>query len=347
MKHATALSLLILCYVLVFGLYYATDSGIITAGNDMSNLIAGTFAVNDATLYTSDVFFQRFLEFYPKPFLAVHAWLTTLSGDFIITNYLISSICFIIFIIGVYWLIYSQFNHKGIALLCGLLSLAVRPALGVKYGIKIGQAIPRYFLLALSPWLILYCLQWLDTKDKHLLKWFALFFVIGLLALVHPLSARQLVLVLFGVILLRNTQLNTPFVQRVKYCFIGLFGFLLGALPFIIDKLSFVSTGGIAPRSLILSRAWFILPPYPQNFGNYGLFLLQILPFVIIGAIGYYLSDKKQKKFAHIAYAVCAVALLTGLEYFWPKAVTFEFLRASVWLYLPLLAYSCVALVKL
>jgi len=342
LKHSAAMIFLVFVYVAVFTQFYTTDTGIITAGNDMNNIIPGSMALGNPELFTKDIFFQNFIDFYPKTFMYLHYFLTDLTGDFIVTNYLISSLCFLIFILGMYWLVYSQLKDTRIALVCALLCVAVRPALGVKFGISLGLAIPRYLLLALSPWIIWYFYHLIDGKQSFY-KWGGLFFVLGLLGNVHPISAGLLTLVLLGILLMEKISIG----DKAKQSIFALMSFGIGAFPFILDKLTFVGTGGIAPRSLILERAWFILPPYPRNFGNYGLFALQILPFVFFGAVGYFLANKKQRRFAHVGVSVVVVTLLTCLEYAWPKAVTFEFLRASVWLYVPLLAFSALTLVKL
>ncbi len=344
LSNGIILLILLLSYLILLPVTFFSDPLVITGGNDMANLIPAAMQVNDPALFSRDSFFQHFIELYPKPFLYGYAWLLDITGDFITVNYFVSSLCYLLFVFGVYFLVLEQFKDRRIALVCALLCIAVRPALAITFGMRLGLAIPRNVIIALSPWILLGGLRLVDRKHILSWSWGLLFFGIGLLANVHPLTAGHLALVALGVMMLTSTL--TPR-QKAIGCALGLATFGLGALPFIIDKFLFVSAGGIAPRSLILERAWFILPPYIRNLGNYGLFVLQILPFLVVGAAGYLLSTKRQQAFSRIGIATCAVVLLTALEYIWPKAVTFEFLRASVWLYLPLLAYSSVAIVRL
>lgn len=310
----------------------------------MANLIPAAMQVNDPELFSRDSFFADFVRIYPKPFLYAYAFLFELTGDFILVNYFISSLCYILFMFGVYFLLQDQFRDRSVALVSVLLCIAVRPALNIAFNMSLGLAIPRNVIIALSPWILLGSLRLIDQNKTFDWGWGLLFFGLGLLANVHPLTAGHLLLIILGVIMLKSTL---SLKQKLLVSLFGFAAFTGGALPFIVDNILSVSGGGIAPRSLILERAWSNLPPYPRNLGNYGLFVLHILPFLIVGFVGYLLSTKRQQAFLRVGIVTCAVVVLTSLEYVWPKAVTFGFLRASVWLYLPLFAYSSVVIVSL
>ena len=164
LSQGTALTILLLSYLVLLPITYISDPQIITGGNDMANLIPAAMQVNDPELFSRDSFFADFVRIYPKPFLYAYAFLFELTGDFILVNYFISSLCYILFMFGVYFLLQDQFRDRSVALVSVLLCIAVRPALNIAFNMSLGLAIPRNVIIALSPWILLGSLRLIDQN---------------------------------------------------------------------------------------------------------------------------------------------------------------------------------------
>jgi uncharacterized protein DUF6798 len=96
-----------------------------------------------------------------------------------------------VFALGVFALVRSLTGQVVVALLAGLIALRPRMALLTEWGIVMSQPLARGVIMAASPWLLLWI--WRVRLRPSALVWPGL--AIGLLALVHPLSALQLALV--------------------------------------------------------------------------------------------------------------------------------------------------------
>ena len=96
-----------------------------------------------------------------------------------------------VFALGVFALVRAITGRVAVAFLAGLIALRPRMALLTEWGIVMSQPLARSFIMAAAPWLLLWI--WRARPRPGALAWPGL--AIGLLALVHPLSALHLALI--------------------------------------------------------------------------------------------------------------------------------------------------------
>lgn len=154
---------------------------------------------NDATIFAHDPFVPVVLPFFPVAYTWFMASMLALWPDPGTVLLISSSALLAIYVAGVYWLAQLIMEHRLAALLIALVSLRVNVDLsGTGWGIYLGNAMPRAFLFAATPWILGLFIRRVRSASQLM----GVGIVLGLVGNIHPLSALHLYLMMAGAIVL-------------------------------------------------------------------------------------------------------------------------------------------------
>jgi hypothetical protein len=241
----------------------------------------------------------------------------------------LSFVALLLFLCGLYFLIYYCLKDKLIAGLITFFSIFSVHALGGSvFGIQALGFLPRDLALALSMYILLLYFYAINRQSNF----YALsaFFISGIFSNFYPLLFFQLVLTLLCSEIVRTRSLR--FIN--VWCF---FGFLIGALPTVIDIL-YKSTQA-APIDIEIMRSFYkymiadfsldTFRHYLRRFIIYGFLVTAIIFLVIRNA------DNSEKKKIHpwIAIAISSFILSVIGVYLESTTVFTKYMmsRISLW----------------
>lgn len=178
-------------------------------------------------LFDADPALPALAQFAPP----VYVWLTALAvrafggpGEFLLVA---SSVLLLVYATGVYRLAHVVTGHRWASALVAIVALRPNESLAIGWGVYLGSAPPRSFVVAVIPWLVAY---WIAARREPR-RLLALGLVIGLLGNLHPITGLHLSLVLAGGLLV---EVGTAW--RVRWrgsagilggCFMGIAPYLL------------------------------------------------------------------------------------------------------------------------
>jgi hypothetical protein len=284
-------------------------------------------APQDAPLFARDALFQEFAPAFPAAYIAIVEVATRGLGSIEAALRWIPATLLVIFVLGVYALT-RRLTASALAGLAAA-TLAAHPwptPFFVGFGIVPQRLFPRDVTTALLPWLLL-----LAFNGSRRLP----FFLAGLLATIHPVSAPQ-VWVLLAAVTLVIARNNGSAEKTPRVLITGALLFVLGALPYLATfaRLPDVSP---PPIDLVRYRMPYVLPP---SLSGITRFLLQALPLAVAGGAALVtraLAGRERRLLIALLVGAAAMAVLTPLTVVVPRLLPLQPIRAAQYVYLPLL----------
>ena len=235
-----------------------------------------------------------------------------------------------IFVIGLYLLSFKYFRDWRICYLVILFSFFYRSGFGFEsWGLHTGIILPRQIIMAVSPFLFLY---FLDNFNKF--KIGILYFVLGLLVNMHPLSSGSLLLVFSLANILVYFKEKSLIKKGVNLLF-GWSLFFIGALPFLFTYFNEIDIYTNFEVLKFRVPALFINTPNGIMAILRGVIYL-IIP-LIIGYLGWRKIDKEIKIHnitKNIFISIYLVGIVGGfIVALSPKLMYFQLFRVTTYLY--------------
>lgn len=286
-NHSPYLGLTLLLYImLVLGSAYVNDwhDPPFSQGSDLNVHIPYALKLDDPRLYDRDPVFgsyDRTAFGYRLDYLAFALFLGELMpilGAIRPTLIFLSFVLGLVYVIGIYGLTYSLFHNSLAGVIAAFLGSLDYSALGgVGLGFTPAAVLPRNFVVAASPTLIILFLRWKSSR-----RLWVLCALLGLMANVHILASIQLSLILTLALALTSK----PSVSRLRHVFIGAVLWLACASPVLLcflPSVSEVMTVTPEEASIINSRYAFATRPSPIELAR---FMTTLLPLALLGALG-------------------------------------------------------------
>jgi len=330
-KHHRLHLCILLCIgtLIISGNYMRANRFIapLRSGGDTSVHSAMIRRINDPTLYQKDIFFNHVFERYPKSFPFLMAKLTALFRDirftYVLTTFLAALLC----ATGLYFLSYKLTGERSVGVIVGILSLVfTKKGFGAEWGWGNYILIPRLLIIAIAPFLFLLFLRWYNSR-----KLIIVFFAIGMLANINPISALHLA-VIFGLTLIfidRSTK-------TVKIMPLLCLASAVGALPLLINLVPSIAQGAVDVPSEISNyrvRSSIIAPGQAVIIG------VDMITLLLAGLLG---SSAKRKRgltkydsiLRYFVISTLVIVLSHLMTMVGIKAHVFRPLRAIKYLYL-------------
>jgi hypothetical protein len=221
------------------------------------------------------------------------------------------------------------------ALLIALVSLRVNVDLsGTGWGIFLGNAMPRAFLFAATPWVLGLFIQRVQSVSQ--LVWVGL--VVGVVGNIHPLSALHLYLMMAGALVLTAG----PETRLQRLCsFSG--GFAVGIIPYLFQ---WVQVRDVTPLRMEILKFRAEVQSFPDWDVVIQRLLSSYLPVCMIAGIGWRCigSQEDRERAWGIVRLVLAIVIGTIigplLAWFVPRLFAVHLLRMSGYLFLLCLVLS-------
>jgi len=216
-----AFDVIVLSLFAIFSLLYTLGrwNGVtpfVYLGSDASYISSYAKALDQPTLFANDYFLSNTSRV--DSYLAVHIplirLLKTVVGDY--GSAFLVLLPFVLFfsLFGFYWLGKKLFQKSWVAL---LFSIAVFPIVYVGVSDYWGitqDVLPRNLFEVAFPWILYYCIDWLDQPKK----WWKLFLGLGVLTYVHSISAVVIVATVFLVFLVASKASFKVRLITLLYC---------------------------------------------------------------------------------------------------------------------------------
>jgi hypothetical protein len=294
-KHLPYLSLTLLLWLLLtLTTAYANNwyEQPVSSGGDLTVHIPRAFKLDDPRLYSRDpVFGSSGWDLFDNrvDYLLFPAFLNVLFpifGGIRPSLVAVSFILSLVFVIGIYGLTYYLSNDFLAAVIAALLGSLSYHALGaVQLAFVPDTVLPRNFVVALSPTILLLFLRWRTTKSLWLL-----YALLGLMVNLHVLASLHLILILTLTLLLTIRPLWTG----LKTAFVGVCISLICAFPSAVTflpTLSNVTTVTVDEAPVLLTRYGFAVRPAPAAIRLLGV---TFLPFALSGGLGFYQALRQE-----------------------------------------------------
>ena len=272
--------LFILVIMLILTSLYALNFNIITSHGDNSLYVSLANKILDPELYEKDFFLNQYTRILPYSFALILSILITIFQSVKFAYLILYFFLFLTFLISIYFLAFYIIKNKTAAFLVTLINIPGKRILGGSYWGLTSTIIPQIIVLALSPIILLFFLK--NYKDYK--KILILYFILGLLANIHFLSVAILIFILSVTYFLNNRNLKS-----IKFLFLFVLVFIIGALPYIIFQSPSTEISSLEVLKIRAAVA-FITPLKIIKFIGYSIFA------IILGLIGYNLKNKKNKK---------------------------------------------------
>ncbi|WP_145976228.1 DUF6798 domain-containing protein [Nitrospira moscoviensis] len=290
---------------------------------------------NDATIFAQDPFVPVVLPFFPVAYTWLMASMLTLWPDPGTVLLLSSSALLAIYAAGVYWLARLIVEHRLAALLIAFVSLRVNVDLsGTGWGIYLGNAMPRAFLFAATPWIGGLFIQ--RVRSAARLAWVGV--ALGVVGNLHPLSALHLYLLMTGAILLTEG----PDTRLSRWSsFTG--GLAVGILPYLLQ---WAQVRDVTPLRMEILRFRADVQSFPQWDVIIRHLLSSYLPPCLIAAVGWRClrspqdRDRAEASIRLALVAVTCTALGPLLAWLVPRLFAVHLLRMSGYVFLLCLLLS-------
>ena len=290
---------------------------------------------NDPAIFAYDPFVPVVLPFFPVAYTQFMASMLKIWPDPGTVLLISSSALLAIYAAGVYWLGCLVLEYRLAALLIALVSLRVNVDLsGTGWGIYLGNAMPRAFILAATPWVLGLFIQRVQSASQ--LVWVGL--VVGVVGNIHPLSALHLYLMMAGALVLTAGPENR--LQRLC-SFSG--GFAVGIIPYLFQ---WVQVRDVTPLRMEVLRFRAEVQSFPDWDVVIQRLLSSYLPACLIAAIGWRCieSQEDRERAWGIARLVLVIVIGTGLgpllTWLVPRLFAVHLLRMSGYLFLLCLMLS-------
>lgn len=281
----------------------------------------------EAPLFARDALFQEFKPAFPAAYIALVDVTARGLGSIEAALRWIPAILLAIFLLGVYAL-GRRLTGSSLAGLAAA-TLAAHPwptPFLVGLGIIPQRLFPRDVTTALLPWLLL--LAWSGSRRLP-------FFLAGLLAAIHPVSAPQVWVLLVAITLvLAESDGSTE--KTPRFLITAALLFIVGALPYLA-AIALLPDVSPPPIDLVRYRMPYVMPPRLSDLAR---FALQVLPLALAGGaalVAGALAGRERRMLVALLVGAAAVAALTPLTIVVPRLLPLQPLRAAQYIYLPLL----------
>lgn len=261
---AVAILSVFLLYALVNGVVAFAE--IELRNSDQINIGVMALAIADPEIFSRDYLFsdRSAFQFYTPFFISLANFLTAITGSYKNGLALLVPALILIYMLGMYRLVYSITEHRPVALFIAIISSPQQWSLGATFwGVADLSAImPRTFFCTLAPWLVIAVFKLAQQPLKSAPGfWFGL--AIGASANLHPVSAfhfSQLIL-----LLLLFSGAKVPLLGLAA----TMGGMALGAAPVTLNFISGTAGGDAVPfepfAEVIRQRFATIFPFPPFN----------------------------------------------------------------------------------
>lgn len=294
-EHGSYLGLVLILYsLLALGAAYANNwyDPPFSQTNDLTVHIPYAFKLADSRLYARDPVFGHFgwtsfgnrLDSLPFPVLL--RILLPVLGGIRSTLGVLSFVLGLTFVVGIYFLT-CHFCGDSLAgvIAAFLASLDYKVLGGVYLSFALPNVLPRNFVAAISPFVVILFLRWRETK-----RLWILYALLGLAANFHALAPLHLVLIL-TLALIVTSGLSWLSIKKLITCGAAS---LIGALPVL---LAFVPSLGrrldvTSEEALILANRYSFA--FRPDLGSLLCFGVNFLPLALLGGLGFYLALKRQ-----------------------------------------------------
>ncbi len=304
-------------------------------------------ALRDPGLFAGDALFQEFRGAFPVPYLAlVDAAVRALGSEEAVLRWA-PALLLAVFLLGIYSLAARLTGSRLAGVAVAVMASRVWPTpFLVGFGIQPGRLYPRDVTTALLPWLLL--LRESGSRRTP-------YFVAGLLAAIHPVSAPHVAVLLlaWGVVARSRESAGGGAVAReagggaiareagggglAREVAGGVLLLALGAAPYLV-ALARLSDLSLPPLDLVRFRMPYALPPPARDVARFAL-VLALAP-AIAGGIGLAagrLAPGARRELLALLAAAAATALVGALTATVPALLAFEPIRAAQYVYLALL----------
>ncbi len=312
--------------------FFSFPGGNLLQYGNQDGLLYGIEAkkLNDPELYSKDVIFELTDKTYDFFYITFLSKASLLMKDFNAVYWVFLILFHSIFVIGLYLLSFKYFRDWRICYLVILFSFFYRSGFGFEsWGLHTGIILPRQIIMAVSPFLFLY---FLDNFNKF--KIGILYFVLGLLVNMHPLSSGSLLLVFSLANILVYFKEKSLIKKGVNLLF-GWSLFFIGALPFLFTYFNEIDIYTNFEVLKFRVPALFINTPNGIMAILRGVIYL-IIP-LIIGYLGWRKIDKEIKIHnitKNIFISIFLVGIVGGfIVALSPKLMYFQLFRVTTYLY--------------
>ena len=232
--------------------YWVTWDRFIGAHRDETLWLPLAMRANDGALFATDPLVPALGRFFPRAWVALSAAGLELTADPATFTLLASTILLIVYATGVSVLSLAVSPHALVAAIVGVVSLRPNVDLsGIGWGIFVGNAEPRSFVYAASPWVLAAFLTFGRTPRVLAVLGIA----VGALGNLHPPSALHLGALLAGALVLAG-----PPAARVGPAAALLGGVALGLAPYATQWLRAFEPGQI-PMEIVAFRTGAEITP--------------------------------------------------------------------------------------
>ncbi|MCE9634696.1 MAG: hypothetical protein K8T90_03235 [Planctomycetes bacterium] len=234
-----------------------TNRGEILHGlSDESLLVPLARKAWNPQLYAGDAWLSLAEQVFSRTYSFLFGAVLEVADDPVVAMRVLALPFHIVFLAGSYRLVEAVRGRGAalsatiaLAMLPSILSLAGHVAAGP---LAAGAALPRDLVFALIPWLFIARDAASEAMHGRLARRAALFFALGLLANLHPLTAIHVA----ALFVLLDVMRPHPGGLRAVGVAVAVAGaaFAVGALPFVAQWLAYPRTPGVVPRELVLWR---------------------------------------------------------------------------------------------
>ncbi len=345
-KHtAYILSLFILAFAYIYYPSYSYEDRIFE--RDQLSQTPMIQMEQDPTLFPTDEIFHQWRTMFRTIFYPFVAWMATLLGSIKAAYFILSIVMGLIFLFGVYLLVYEITKNRFVSALVSFFSIFPRASFG-----GIVWAFPdsanfftRHIVVNFVPLLFFWFLRIRGRRTLVLL-----FLVLGLFGNIHPLTAAHLA-ALFSVTFLFLGRKNLP--GTVKTLVYSLVAFVVGLSPYLVSgpaALQPIFGRAAPPIEIFQFRAGSLLIPGFRTIRWVGFYLT--IPVLL--AIPGFLKARTDPSFRHRETLVILLGSILVLSIVGNLAVQtsnnllrLQPIRIFVYIYLVLFCYAAVTLKEL
>lgn len=252
--------------------------------------------------------------------------------DLLTWSIVISALSLVVFLSGVYFLVFYTTKRILPAFVVTLASIVPVISLGLSsWGFLVGGFVPKELTLGIAVWLTILYLHGIATASRQ--KLYLFFILLGLASNFYPVIFFHYAMILLLAEVLRNRAIRT------EHIFYGLV--FLAAAPVSLYDI-FIKAGGFTPPDLTI-----IIDHYLETLHSWHYLIVhylrkQIIYAVLIGALWHVYRRVLHKEYPpliQVWYAIwwssLAISLVgVGIELFAPAYTKYLLSRASVWFYL-------------
>lgn len=297
---------------------------------------------SDPGLFAADPALPALAQFAPPAYV----WLTALGvrafgpGEFLLVA---STVLLVVYAAGVYRLAHLVTGHRWAAALVAIVALRPNESLAIGWGVYLGSAPPRSFVVALIPWLVAF---WLGARREPA-RLLVLGVVIGLVGNVHPITGLHLALVLAGALLIDG---GTAWRLRSLAAASVVGGFAAGITPYVVQLLVRFDPSPF-DMALIVERVGTQV--FPSLGAVAGTFVFSYAMPIALAVVGWRAATTPEQRAAATAMAhlglVAIVLTALGPIQAWlvPRWFAVHLVRISGYVFLFALVLAGVLLARL